>query len=253
VTSIACIIPFRDEEAAERKRNMAFVHGWYSGYADDVNPARYASGMSPGGCDTRIHLVDSGAPRFDRGGSRNDGADRSASDLLLFADADTVVPYRQITAGLGILQEHPQSWVILYGTDRYYNLSAAATEKVIAAGPFTPVTEPSDPDDWEHQLTSWAGALLIPRAAFLEAGGYDPRFGLLGWGFEDNAFQYALDTLWGPHQRAEGFALHLWHPRGDADFTSPWIPQSQALANRYRRAAGNPRAMRRLVQEGHES
>ncbi len=236
---VACIIPWRNTDETERIRNLAFTRSYYEAVSLDIEPLN-------------VVFPDSGAVVFDRGGSRNHGAAITKEPYLLFADADTVVPYAQITAGLALLEQHPQRWVILYGLDRYYNLTENATADLVAAGAkITNLAEPVE-GEWVHKLTSWAGALLLPRAAFEAAGGYDPRFGRLGWGFEDNAFVDAVDTMWGHHVRTDGYALHLWHPRG-LDFDGPWIPESQKLARRYSRARGRKPLMSNLIAEGARS
>lgn len=248
MTSIDVIIPWRAPAAGpdwtpHRERNINFVTRWYTGYQLDVNP------------ELRLRYCDNGKAIFDRGGSRDLGAQQSKAEFFFFADGDTVIPWRQITEGVQLLRDDPQRWVILYAPYRYLNLTEQATDLVLEHPlvKFGQVDEPSGPaiehvHDDGPGIMSCAGALLIPREGYFACGGYDPRFGL-GWGYEDNAFQLAADTLWGRHVRTDGFAIHLWHPRGE-DFNGGWIPHHQRLARQYQRSAGHPNQMRRLVQEG---
>ena len=83
----------------------------------------------------------------------------------------------------------------------------------------------------------------MSRAAYDRVHGIDPSF--LGWGGEDLAFGWALDTLAGPHTRLTGTLVHLWHPhpapklRGSAE--------SETLVARYRSARGVRRRMDAVI------
>jgi hypothetical protein len=81
------------------------------------------------------------------------------------------------------------------------------------------------------------------RSTWENVGGVDPRF--VGWGGEDIAFGWALDTLAGPHTNLGAPLYHLWHPLAvDRRKASP---ETDRLAGRYAEANGKPEAMRALI------
>lgn len=197
--------------------------------------------------DYRIITADSGHDLFNRGASRNRAVRDSTADVLFIADADTFASPEAIAHGVEVVGDG-MSWVIPYDLDRYYNLSEKATRDRLKfpADPAVPITEPWDSDDWEHKLTSWAGALIVRRVDYIAAGGY-PEFPR--WGYEDDCFRAALDMVAGAHLRVPGFCLHLWHPASEDDrFGNSDIEANRAVAMRYKRAR-TQRQMAALIAE----
>lgn len=178
---------------------------------------------------------------FHRGKARNDAFEEATGDILIVADADTVPTVYGVDMAIEEILEGRAPWVLPYGQERYYNLTEAATRHVLN-GPVMEIPEPPVPELWDHKLTSWAGCLVMPRSAWMAVQGYDERF--VGWGGEDNAFQIVLDVLHGPHTRIDSYVCHLWHPRGDADFSQPNWPHNRKLLDLYKGAA-NVEEMRR--------
>ncbi len=183
-------------------------------------------------------VTDSALPDlFNRAEARNRAFRASTGDTLIIADADTAVNVSQVQTAISLI-DTGAPWVLPYTI--YYNLTELYTEALLEDDPGGVLIEPFE---WDHKIESWAGVLVLPREAFEAVGGYDERF--TGWGGEDNAFQHSLDVVWGRHQRVSGFVCHLWHPRGDADFSSPNWPKNQQLLNRYR-SATTPEGIRRV-------
>lgn len=87
------------------------------------------------------------------------------------------------------------------------------------------------------------GITVVSREAFDTVRGIDRRF--LGWGGEDHAFGWALETLTGPGARIGGRLVHLWHPHPAPDLRPP--AESQQLLELYRSARGMPRRMAAVV------
>jgi glycosyltransferase involved in cell wall biosynthesis len=190
---------------------------------------------------TQFSLAGYTGEPFNRAAARNEAFAQSTGDLLVIVDADTVIPRRQFFDALELVESRQVPWMIPYTV--YYNLREEESELLMDDGS-GPMQEPTV---WEHRLTdSVAGVLIVPRAAFEAVNGYDERF--VGWGGEDRAFAMALDTLWGPHTRSEGYVQHLWHPRGDADFTQPEWHRNALLLRQYQ-GAQNPLLMQRLVKQ----
>jgi len=91
------------------------------------------------------------------------------------------------------------------------------------------------------------GITVLSRAAWLEVDGIDPRF--LGWGGEDVAFGWALETLCGDPVRLPGRLVHLWHPHPAPNLRGS--PASEELVAAYRSARGVPRRMRDARAHGY--
>jgi len=181
---------------------------------------------------------------FSRAQSRNHGVDMVDTEYLLLADADTI-PFRPfIELGVKALQEGA-NWVVPYGTRGFYVLKKPFSDKLLSGPPDAFVTP--DTFEWLHQTESWGGLILMRTESFYEVNGYDERF--QGWGYEDNAFQRAMDTIIGEFTRIEsGWSAHLWH---EAPMEETWEhPQIKVNIDRlshYVEAVGNREQMLSVV------
>lgn len=182
---------------------------------------------------------------FNRAEARNNAFRQSTGDVLLVMDAD-VIFHAPLIHKAAQLVSQTRTWVLPYGNRHYYNLAQWRTDEILDGDPGMTIPEPV-PDEWEFQLESWAGLLVMPREAFTEAGMYDERFDK-GWGWEDSSFAFALDTLWAPHTRLNGFLAHLWHAvTPGTTLDSPHAQASLRQWVRYRSANGRPDQMRSLI------
>lgn len=190
-------------------------------------------------------LADGGGPEFNRSTFINYGVSQATRDVVLIADADTISYSEFVGRGLELL-DAGAPWVIPYGDADYYNSDQVSAERILASDPTTFVTP--DQITWEHKLKSWSGQVMIRREDFESVGGFDPRF--RGWGYEDNAFVAACDTLLGDHVRVpDGWTIHIWHPAPvETTWDQPHIDQNRALFAQYDVAHGNFEAMQRLVR-----
>lgn len=187
-------------------------------------------------CDSRDKV-------FTRGRSINEGFEKSTGQILILADADTLVGHIEEAVSMACRGD----WVIAYPQGRYCALTELATNNLLAVHPSLPIREPTA-DQCRQQITSYSGCLVMPRDAFYKVDGFDPRF--VSWGHEDFAFMFALDTLWKPHQRASGWAMHLYHEHIEEErFQQPHIAINKAIADSYEHCYGNPSAMMRLIRE----
>lgn len=177
---------------------------------------------------------------FNRGRARNLAFMESSGDPVIFADADTAAQRDDVLEAIHLVQ-HGAPWVLPYTV--YYNTCESDTELLLAQDPGVHLQEPTE---WEHRLlTAVSGVIVMSRAAFWAVNGYDEDFA--GWGWEDNSFCHAMDTLVGPHERLPGYVLHLWHPIApDGAFNSPTIEQNRALFRKYEVARGSPKRMAAL-------
>lgn len=214
--SLSVLVPWRPSTDGYRNRSFAWLRHRYHQLLPDA----------------QLVIGTSSAERFNRSEARNNAFNYSDGDVVLIADADTIFHAQSIRLAVMVAATGAAHWVIPYGEKRYYNLSHRRTEEILALDPAADIPEPTDEDDWEHKLTSWAGLLVVTRAAYQEAGGYDERFA--GWGYEDNAFRAALDHRVGPHSRLDGHCEHLWHPVAVGEcFDNPDIEANRKLYQKY--------------------
>lgn len=87
------------------------------------------------------------------------------------------------------------------------------------------------------------GITVVSADAWSTVRGVDRRF--LGWGGEDLAFGWALETLVGEAHRFAGKLVHLWHPHPAPNLRGS--PASEDLVALYRSARGYPRRMTEVV------
>jgi hypothetical protein len=164
-------------------------------------------------------------------------------DVAILLDADTHINPAQ---GHAAAAKAAATGRMVVAFDVYRSLSPRGSERVLAGfnGSWAPLAVETLRGQGIHGPVS--SAVAVPRALWDDVGGFDERF--RGWGFEDRAFAVACETF-GGFARLPGVAWHLWHRRAarrpeDANFLA-----NQALARRYRQAAGDRRAIRAVIAE----
>lgn len=178
---------------------------------------------------------------WNKGAAANMAAERAGGDVLVVIDADCWVACSVLEQAAELVAGGEAPWVVPH--DLVYRLKQTATQALLAgqlAGP-PHALERHRTARKPYHCPAGGGCVVVPRAAFLEAGGIDPRFE--GWGGEDISLGWALDTLVGTHQRLGAALWHLWHPPQDRRYR----PRNERLAGRYREANGDQPMMRRLV------
>lgn len=147
-------------------------------------------------------------------------------DVLLFADADTVVPVHQLEAAIEYVRRE-DTFVLAYTTLYRALRNHQPLPQLLAR-----------PQGYRTRDVS-NGVVALSRRLWDEVGGFDERF--IAWGGEDRAFLFACLTLRDQDevQRVAGHAVHLWHPPcRDATRPSLAYRANVSLALRYKRAAG---------------
>lgn len=91
------------------------------------------------------------------------------------------------------------------------------------------------------------GGCVVVRRDVWEACPLDPRF--YGWGSEDEAWGWALDTLYGAQSQGTSVLWHLWHPHPAPGHRRSPDPRSERLRVAYRNARGVPRLTRAVIDE----
>ena len=132
--------------------------------------------------------------------ARNRGAENADAKILVFNDADTLVPHPQILEAVKLAKKEPG---LVFAFTDYNRLDRETTEAVYTpADAFAASVDQSFPSPPSH------GCVAIRRSCFDEVGGYDERLEA----FEDCAFTLMAEKRW-PSRRVDGPAVHLWHPR----------------------------------------
>lgn len=161
-------------------------------------------------------------------------------EILILADADSFLwNPADLTRAVEMVRSGRSAWIVPH--ERVYRLKQAETERLH--------DDPKARARLGHTCRpvyigpAGGGITVLSVDAYRTVNGVDPRFE--GWGGEDVAFGWALETLVAPITRLDAALVHLWHPhpaptlRGSAD--------SEALVALYQAARGVPRRMTALV------
>lgn len=245
---IDLIVPFTPGLTEDRDRIWAWLR-------------RYWRRHLPG---ARIIIgYDSSVP-FSKTAAVNAAAAKARGDILIILDADAYVsPELVLRCANEIRQARRRGrrlWFVPYR--RCYRLSESATERVLTSSPRNP-WRPDDPPlqtylDHDHGTRPQYGhhymamIAILPREAFEEVGGMDPRFS--GWGGEDISFMRAVDTIYVNHKTVDHAVFHLRHDTLGLGINRQWAGQTKRmpfalLGARYQAAYGDRARMLRLIAE----
>lgn len=172
----------------------------------------------------------------------NLAAKEATRDIFLIVDADTVFDPNIILESIKLLQH--AEWVVPFS--EVYDIPMDVTERIMSTKPNWPLNAKLE----EFQKVNWmydgfAGKVnLVPRRNFEKVGGFDERF--VGWGGEDDAFAFSVNTLCGKAVNYDAKVFHLWHPPG---FTNPNSKGNDDLVARYMFASGNKEEMLKIIKE----
>ncbi|MEF2965956.1 galactosyltransferase-related protein [Paenibacillus sp. M1] len=226
---ISVLIPYKPDQGP-RDKAFGYVKRFYETYM----PAAQLC----------IGEVD-GEP-FSRSQAINRAAAKAKGSVFVVVDNDIIYDPALLLRSIELLNEH--QWVIPFTT--IHRLSKGYSERLVLTGSGQwPL--PEKPDTKTAGATYFVGGMnVLLRSSFEQVGGYDERF--RGWGGEDEAFAYALDTLIGKHRRLEGELIHFWHPFVGPG-GNPHYDDNYLLYRRYKNALSDPAAMLRLIQEKREA
>lgn len=176
---------------------------------------------------------------FCRSRAINQAAKQAKGELFLLVDTDVVYDPALIDRIVPLVHSHP--WIIPFYNG--YRLTAQATERLIREG--LPASIQASPEEIEGN-DSFAGAFIniVLRDRFEAIQGMDERF--LGWGGEDGALVYSLDTIFGNHYRLSESIYHLWHPR--PILVDDYYQENMNLLWKYKSAIGNRGAMLDIIR-----
>lgn len=182
-----------------------------------------------------VTVAEGGEP-WSKGAALRPAIEASSADIIVIADADCW------TDGLpAALEAVEQGADFAIPHRKVYRLSEESTAHYMSTGE---VRHPFD----RRPYTGMAGGgfVVAPRETLLDCPP-DPRF--VGWGQEDESWALALTCLHGMPWRGDADLIHLWHPPAPRMSRRKGSPESWALYRRYRDAARDPLAMRKLIEE----
>ena len=243
---VTLLVPFRSD-GDRRSRTWAWLQEYWQFWLPEAEIVEGHDDHTP----------------FSKTSAVNEAFCRSAGDVVVILDSDCYIDSavildcaRQIRAAR---RRGRRLWFVPYR--HFWRLTDAASMLVLSSWPGDPYqfSTPPPPADTEESsgesVGHWYGALIqvMPREAFVAAGGMDERFA--GWGGEDISFMNAVDTLYARHRTTRIQTLHLWHPHiGTMHVEREWVGQAVAgsnnpLATRYQGAFGRPDRMHALTRE----
>lgn len=144
---------------------------------------------------------------FSRSSARNGSVPDLDSDILVFLDADIIVPYQQLQDA--ITTAFKKQVLVLAYTDLFV-LDKEQTSFYYNHKYFC--------NKWKQTYNNQiSGAFAVPKSLWVLSGGYDERF--KGWGGEDRAFYHTCSILQKniECQRIQGSAYHLFHDRSSTE------------------------------------
>ena len=261
---ISLLVPFHcTDESGPRARNWAWLKRYWKA---QLPGAEIIMGEDR---DAGLRFEGTIVP-FSKSVAVNNAARKAKGDVFVIVDADGYVSADAVLHCAEKIREARENrhrlWYVPYR--QFYRLTEDATIRVLESDPSDPYIHPTPPsgdcilDTSGSQHGHWYGAMIqiMPREAFYDIGGWDPRF--RGWGGEDHAAMRAMDTLYWRHKTLPIQVLHLWHPMISPEGTDTWVDwkyrmwhgqtkagANDALSGRYYGANGDPIRMRKLVNE----
>src|SRR5690606_13153907 len=159
-----------------------------------------------------VTAVHTGRP-WCKGRAVNEAVERSTGEVLVIADADCWVDPATLRGAVELVRSSEAPWVVPHGS--VHRMDEASTDRILEQEPDAEVSalfaaaqlirEP-------YRGYAGGGIVVVSRPGFDYVQGFPEAF--TGWGCEDEAFAYALDTMLGQHARLEADLWHFWHPPG---------------------------------------
>lgn len=224
--NISILLPYQPDNGA---RDIAF--DWIKKYYNATMP------------DAELCIGMSSSTPFNRSEAFNNAAQNATSDILVLADGDVIFSPTIIDEAVNLLGDY--SWVIPFRS--VVNLSPENTSRLLETEPNWPLNTSLNDYYIDNYYERFAGKLMVMTSdTFIASGGFDERF--VGWGGDDDAFVYAIETLCGKYIKLDREVIHLWHPRTDWS-NAPNTDANLALLGKYIQASGNKEAMLKLIKE----
>lgn len=224
---VSVLIPYQTDHNGPRDSAFEWVLGFYERVMPEV--------------EVCVGEIKDSGELFSRSKAVNRAYLQATKDIIVIADSDIVYDPNLLKKSITYVNDG--QWVIPFS--RILRLSKETSQLLLKRPSEWPLL--IETDAAAEQATAFVGGFnVLGRNAYEAVGGYDERF--VGWGGEDEAFAYALDTLIGRHLRMDGEMVHFWHPFVGPD-GNPNYDSNYALYQRYQMARGNQEEMRQLIQK----
>lgn len=222
--SVAVVVPYRESDTSRR-----LAWDWLRRRYAELHPSWPVVVAEPTGAEWR------------KGEAVANGLAATDADVVVVADADSFVPQAVLVASVDAVGSGAP-WVVPHAT--VWRLGPHYTGMLLRQAPCDRPPTTYLPRRSQTIAPVGGGVVVAPRQALLDAP-LDPRFE--GWGGEDIAWGWALDTLVGRHELIGGELFHLHHASAPTRRKALW--ETEVLAGRYADANGDGDAMRALVRE----
>ena len=237
--SATIIITYRANESGERHANLLAVLRWLAEMpqlalivVEQDSVPRLTQALPYPSC--QIVFAYNPGP-FNKSWGLNLGARLARTPVLVFTDADLLVPGDSLLDSVAHCTGHHH---MAKPYRRLLDLSPEATEQVQKAG-VESLTGALDMTASTREAKGefaplCGGSFAIRTDSFYALGGWDERF--VGWGGEDDAMSHKVQRARLPVlELDEVAALHLWHPRAvDSAAGHGHYESNRALLARYR-------------------
>lgn len=225
---VSVLVPYRPDDGYRDQAWQHVVRPAWEALGVELIVKNPGPGMSPA--------------EFNHPKAINAAARNATREVLIVADADTYWGPEDLPSRLVASLESGAQWAM---PRRYAQLTVTQSRSIVRGGRAQPLDRLHTGAGWVGDSVSWAGLVCVRADDFWRVGGYDERWEF--WGADDMAFGLAMDTLVGPHERVEGTCLHLWHPTPlEHNYGHKRHRFQHNLGELYKRAAGDPVAMRQV-------
>lgn len=187
--AVVVCIPFRDRGTDPlRRANLEYVRDYWCGFGDVVVVDDGRHGDEP----------------FNRSAAYNRAAAATDADILVYVEADFLVPYEQVRQAISMAASG--AGVVVPFTD-YRSLTAEDSERVRAG-----VKDPAACVPGRRIMSEFGPATVMSRATLEAVGCWDEGFS--GHGYDDLAMGLAFELAAGPTRFVGGPGYHLHHLPG---------------------------------------
>ena len=230
---VSILIPFRRGDLVQ-ERNLEWLLARYRAFFPDY--------------EIIVEEDEPGSPPFAKAASLNRAFRRSSGDIILQSDAEVFCKPEQIRQAVEGCKK--AGWALTY--ERVYKLNPAISQRIVQGSVEADPPELALGDILDsreaRKAKTWWGFLVAVRQDVWP--GFDERF--VGWGYEDVAFRFTLETLCGPPHWVKGNLYHLWHSliSREESQNSGQLAHNTRLFVRYRKALGDKVAMAKLQRRG---
>jgi predicted glycosyltransferase involved in capsule biosynthesis len=177
----------------------------------------------------------------------NRGVRKAKHEIVFIADIDVILPKESIVKSARKLNKY--DCVIPYNV--IYHTNSKDAMRILGKTPWIKMPTIVLAKQKKVSLSNGRaqGLCLVKKSTFEKMGGYDERFS--GWGSEDSAYLKAMETMTGKKVYIQkGDAYHLKHPIVK-DRHKLRDQNVGELLDAYRKAEGNKKMMRKVIQWKH--